>query len=85
MQARDDPTRLDPAITALSEYKTGFADGWEIVPALKLLARLQEEKGDAEGASKTYNDLAEVPGVPAATKLQNQLLGAPVAADQQIL
>jgi hypothetical protein len=76
LQAKDDPSRTDAAIAALIEFKTNNADGWEIVPALQLLARLQEEKGDAEGASKTYSDLAEVPGVPAATKLQNQLLGA---------
>jgi hypothetical protein len=76
LQAKDDPTRVDAAITALTEAKSNLSEGWEIVPALQLLAKLQVEKGDAEGASKTYSDLAEVPGIPAAEKLQNQLLGA---------
>jgi hypothetical protein len=75
-QAKDDPPRRDAAIAALVEYKTGFPTGWEIVPALQLLARLQEDKGDAAGASQAYADLAAVPGIPAAVKLTNQMLEA---------
>jgi hypothetical protein len=75
-QAREDVSRRDDAIRALQEFKTSFADGWEIVPALQMLAALQEDKGDTEGASRTYTDLAEVSGISAAMKLQSQLRGA---------
>lgn len=74
--AQDDASHRDAAFSALNDYKTAFADGWEIVPALQLLATLQEEKGDTEGAGKTYTDLAELPGITADMKLQNQLKGA---------
>ncbi len=76
LQAKDDSSRLDAAIAALVEAKTTLSDGWEIVPALQLLARLQEEKGDGHGASQTYSDLAEVPGISPEMKLRSQLLGA---------
>lgn len=74
--AQENAGHRDAALAALSEYRTAFSDGWEIVPALQLLAALQEEKGDTEGASKTYANLSELPGVSAAMKLQSQLKGA---------
>ncbi len=75
-RAKDDPASRDAAIAVLKDNKTAFADGWEVVPALQLLARLQEEKNDIEGASQTYADLANVPGLDAAMKLDSQLRGA---------
>ena len=75
-QAREDTSRRDAAITALKEYKSSFKDGWEIVPALQLLAALQEEKGDTEAASQTFSDLAGLDGIDPAMKLQSQLKGA---------
>jgi tetratricopeptide (TPR) repeat protein len=63
-----EPALVDAAIAALKQYKTDFPDGWEIVPALKRLALLQEEKGDTAGAGETYAALADVPGLPAAAK-----------------
>jgi hypothetical protein len=74
--AEGDLSRRDAAFTALNDYKTAFADGWEIVPALQLLASLQEEKGDTEAAGKTYANLSELPGISADMKLQSQLKGA---------
>jgi hypothetical protein len=74
MLARDDPTRLDAAIAGLTSFKTDFGTGWEIAPALKLLANLLEEKGDTEGASKIYEELASVPGVPQEIKQESELL-----------
>jgi tetratricopeptide (TPR) repeat protein len=76
IQAQDDPKKRDDAITALSNYKKDFADGWEIVPAMQLLASLQQDKGDAEAASQTFADLAGLPGLPPALKLDNQLRSA---------
>lgn len=74
--AQEDAGRRDAALAALSEYKTAFAEGWEIVPALQLLASLQEEKGDTEAASKTYTSLSDLPGISPDMKLQSQLKGA---------
>jgi hypothetical protein len=74
--AKDDPARRDAAIAILKENQKSFADGWEIVPALQLLARLQEEKGDVEAAGQAYSDLAAVPGISAAMKLDSQLHGS---------
>ncbi|HTU90446.1 MAG TPA: hypothetical protein VMF69_10265 [Gemmataceae bacterium] len=74
--AQDDVNRRSAAFTALNDFKTAFADGWEIVPALQLLASLQEDKGDTEAASKTYADLSELPGISPAMKLQSQLRGS---------
>src|SRR5262249_34914416 len=71
-QAKDNPTSRDSAIGVLKENKGAFADGWEVVPALQLLARMQEEKGDTEGASQTYSELADVSGISAAMKLDSQ-------------
>jgi hypothetical protein len=76
LQVQGDPSRRDAAIEALKTYKTEHGTGWEIVPALKLLARLQEEKGDAEGASQAYADLADVPGLPEATQRESQFMVA---------
>ncbi|HZV07094.1 MAG TPA: hypothetical protein VE999_18575 [Gemmataceae bacterium] len=74
--AQNDASLRDAAFTALNSYKTAFSDGWEIVPALQLLASLQEDKGDIQAASKTYSDLAELPGLAPAMKLQGQLKSA---------
>jgi hypothetical protein len=76
LQSQDDPSQRDRAIAALLEYKKNFADGWEIVPALQMLASLQQDKGDTEGAGQTFADLAELPGIAPAMKLQSQLRGA---------
>jgi predicted negative regulator of RcsB-dependent stress response len=75
-RAKDDPASRDSAIAVLKDNKTAFTKGWEAVPALQLLARLQEEKNDTEGASQTYAELADVPGLDAAMKLDSQLRGA---------
>ncbi|MHB1424252.1 MAG: tetratricopeptide repeat protein [Gemmataceae bacterium] len=74
--ARDDASRRDTAFTALNDYKSAFSDGWEIVPALQLLASLQEDKGETEAASKTYSELSDLPGIAASLKFQSQLKGA---------
>jgi hypothetical protein len=75
LQSKDDPSKLDAALAALSAYKTDFTDGWEIVPCLKLLAKMLEDKGDAEGASKAYADLAAVPNLPKEMKQESEIQG----------
>jgi hypothetical protein len=74
--AQDDAGRRAAAFTALNDYQTAFASGWEIVPALQLLASLQEEKGDIEAAGKTYANLSELFGISPDMRLQSQLKGA---------
>jgi hypothetical protein len=76
LEAQDDPSRLDAAIAALTAYKNDFATGWEITSALKQLARLQEDRGDAVAAGKTYEELAAVPDVPEQVKRESAILVA---------
>jgi hypothetical protein len=72
----DDPAKMKAAIKALADYKTDFNDGWEIVPALELLAQLQEKDGDLEGARRTLEQLTIVPDVPAEVKATSVVLVA---------
>jgi len=83
MMAREDPNNptkiTNPAkgksaIDALVAYQAVYATGWEIIPCLKLLAELQEEAGNLDGARKAYEDLTLVPGAPADIKESSDLL-----------
>jgi hypothetical protein len=71
-----DPAQRDAAVAALTAFRKEHAGGWEIVPAMKQLAHLQELRGDVEAASQTYADLAAVPGVPKGAKAEAELLAA---------
>jgi tetratricopeptide (TPR) repeat protein len=62
-QALDDPSQLDAAIVALLKFKSDYPDGWQINPAARLAAQLQVDKGDFEGARKTYEELAATPHI----------------------
>jgi hypothetical protein len=75
-QEPDKAARVDAAVSALVDYKTNYPNGWEIVPALKRLAELQEQKKDVAGALKTYEALGEVPDLPKAMKQQSDILVA---------
>jgi hypothetical protein len=75
-QAKDDPTKVDAAIEALNNYRTSNSIGWEIVPATKTVARLQEAKGDQNGARQAYDELAANPDVPKEIQLATNLLVA---------
>lgn len=73
-EAPDDPKKLESALAALTTFKNENKGGWQVTPALKLLAQIHEERGDAEEARKAYEDLAELPDVPAELKRQSQVL-----------
>ncbi len=75
-QAKDDPTQLDAAVKLLQAYKTDQTKGWELVPALKLLAQMQELKGDVAEARQTYLELAKIPNLPKEMKQEADLLVA---------
>jgi hypothetical protein len=62
--AEDDPAGLDAAIDALKQFQADHGDGWQLVPAVKLLARLQEQKGDAAAALATYEKAADNGALP---------------------
>src|SRR5262249_3017824 len=62
--ARADPTQREGAITSLDTYRKEHSDGWEIVPCIKLLAQLREEKGDLIGAKDAYLQLRILKDVP---------------------
>lgn len=72
--AQDDPTKMKPAIDALLAYKDTYATGWEIIPCLKLLAQLQEQNGNLDGARKAYEDLTLIPDAPPDIKQSSDLL-----------
>ncbi len=76
MQAQDDAAKADAAVAALSAYQNDFPGGWEVGPALKLLAKLQENKGDSAGAMETYRSLAKVPGIPPEVRQESTVLVA---------
>jgi tetratricopeptide (TPR) repeat protein len=73
LEAVDDPKRKDDAIAALTAFKTKHRDGWQIVPVLKALAQLQEEKGDVDGALQSYEALTTLPDVPKDLKRTSEL------------
>jgi hypothetical protein len=72
--AEVDSSQRDAAVAALAAFRKEHPGGWEIAPALKQLARLQEEKGDVESAGQTYADLASVPSIPRDARLEAELL-----------
>src|SRR5262249_41594434 len=72
--ALDDPTRRNEAIKLLTAFETANARSWTIVPALKMLARLQEDAKELDDARKTYEKLANVVGVPKELKQESEIL-----------
>jgi hypothetical protein len=74
IQAKEDPTKTDAAIKELTAYKTANPSGWEIVSALKELAKLQEALSKTDEARKTYEELTAVPEIPKDVKLESELL-----------
>jgi tetratricopeptide (TPR) repeat protein len=74
--AQDNPALMPEAIKALAAYKRAYPTGWEIGQASKMLGRMQEASGLVDEARKTYEDLAELPGVPKETRQQSDLLVA---------
>lgn len=92
LQAQDDPAKADAAVAALSAFQKDFPSGWEVAPALKLLARLQEQKGDAAGELETYRSLAKVPGIAPEVRQESTVLvarallrgGKPAEAEREL-
>src|SRR5262245_7276376 len=71
-----DPSFQDEAVKLLSKFRQDHPDGWQIVPCLKTLAELQESMGDVQAVQKTYEELSNVPGLPADVKQDTQFSAA---------
>jgi hypothetical protein len=76
VQARFDESKTKEAMAALSKFKDDHPGGWQIVPALLTLGKMQVAAGALDEARKTYEALAEVPDVPRALKQESELLVA---------
>jgi tetratricopeptide (TPR) repeat protein len=69
----------EAALAALARYHNKEnAGGWQISLALQMLAQLQGDQGDLEGQRKTYEALAEVPGLSLELKVTSLLSSAGV-------
>jgi tetratricopeptide (TPR) repeat protein len=74
LQAQDDASKVGEAIKALADFKAEYPNGWQVVPALLELGRLQEDAGKTDDARKTYEQLADLAGVPKETRQESELL-----------
>ncbi len=72
----EDRSQADAAIEALDTFRKSNPDGWQIVSCARLLARLQMQKEDYDGAIKTYEDLAKTPNITKEVKQDAELLAA---------
>ena len=61
--SQTDATVQKDALTALDKFHQDHPESWQVAPALKMLARIQEDRGDAKAVLKTYETLAAVPGI----------------------
>jgi tetratricopeptide (TPR) repeat protein len=70
--------RRGAAITALAAYQKDRdnANGFQVGPALMMLAQLQEDSGDLNAVQKTYQDLAAVPGLSEELKVSSLINAA---------
>ncbi len=74
--AQLDPARRDDAARALAQFKDEHADGWQVGPALMMLAGVQEDKGDLAAVLKTFDELAAVTGISADIRTTARLSAA---------
>jgi hypothetical protein len=56
--AEEDPARVNEAMHELTTFKDENSSSWEYPGAMRLLARMQDVKGDHDGARKTYEEMA---------------------------
>lgn len=64
LQAQNDASQQAAAIEALSKFVQDYPDGWQLMHAARLLARLQTNHGDLAAARKTYQSLTQIPALP---------------------
>jgi hypothetical protein len=78
IQARDDPKLTKAAIDDLMAFTALPKNlaGWEAIPALEMLADLQQKQGDIKGASRTLEEMVKLDGLPPAMKQARTLAAA---------
>lgn len=59
-----DQVGSDRAVIKLKEFKTKFADSWQIHQVMPLIAQLQMESKDFKEAALTYQEMADMPTLP---------------------
>jgi hypothetical protein len=73
--AEDDPTRLDAAVKALTQFKTDHEKSWQISRVGKLLAGLQIANGDMKDAQATFDEFARRDDLPDSVRRDFELAG----------
>lgn len=73
-QAEDDPTQAEAAVEALQAFRKQNPGSWQLAAASQLLGRLQLERGDADGAYKTFQELAGTESLAKEAKQEADLL-----------
>jgi tetratricopeptide (TPR) repeat protein len=63
--SEEDRGQSEAAVATLMRFLKEHGDGWQVSHAAKLLAEIQLDAGNVEGARKTYQDLAATPQIPA--------------------
>jgi tetratricopeptide (TPR) repeat protein len=74
--ARDDKALRKEAVDGLITYRKTYTDGWEILPALLMLAQMQEEDKDVTGAAETLEQILSIPDLPPDIRQKNMILVA---------
>ena len=69
-----DPSRAAEGLKRLKEFAAEHRGGWEILPALKTLARLQEDSDKPGEARQTYEQIAGLSDIPKELARQSALL-----------
>ncbi len=63
-RTEEDLSPMESSLAALVRFTKEHSDGWQISQAAKLLAQLQLDRGDLDGARMTYERLAAVANIP---------------------
>ncbi len=69
----DNPALLQAALKALTEFKDGYTGGWQIVPVLLTLGRMQEEQGNLDAARAAFEALVALPDAPKELKREGEI------------
>jgi tetratricopeptide (TPR) repeat protein len=72
-RAEEDPAHREPAMTALAKFIKDHPGGWQISHAAKLLAQLQMDMGNLDGARATYEQLRGTANIPKSVRQDCEL------------
>lgn len=72
-QATDQGSGADKAIAKLQDFKTKFADSWQIHQVMPMIAQIQMDASDFKEAAKTFQEMADMPTLPADVRRDAEL------------